>query len=193
MRNLRAGAGADLAELDVVDQAERFRDVGAAFLAHEIGQTFRQFALVGIRKRAIQHVGHDQPEHVVAEKFEALVALGAVARGLERGHMRERGGQQRGIAELVADARLDRRGCRLGRDLGALLLGRGFAAGIRLRTLALCRGIPDDGRFVVHRTNVKMRFQRTAVGQRQNIQAASPSAMEKKIIWARPTIFSNGT
>ena len=49
------------------------------------------------------------------------------------------------------------------------------------------------GRFVVHRTNVKMRFQRTAVGQRQNIQACSPSAMEKKIIWARPTIFSNGT
>jgi hypothetical protein len=38
-----------------------------------------------------------------------------------------------------------------------------------------------------------MRFQRTAVGQRQNIQACSPSAIEKKIIWARPTIFSNGT
>ena len=31
-----------------------------------------------------------------------------------------------------------------------------------------------------------MQFQRTAVGQRQNIQACSPSAMEKKIIWARP-------
>ena len=49
------------------------------------------------------------------------------------------------------------------------------------------------GRFVVHRTIEKRRFQRTAVGQRQNIQACSPSAMEKKIICARPTIFSNGT
>src|SRR5882724_2804076 len=126
-----AGAGADLAKLDVIDQAERFRDVGAALLAHEIGKTFRQFALVGVRERAIQHVGHDQPEHMVAEKFEALVALGAVARRLERRHMGERGRQQRGIAELVADACFDLGRRRFGRDLAALLLGRGFAAGIR--------------------------------------------------------------
>ena len=49
------------------------------------------------------------------------------------------------------------------------------------------------GRIVFHRTIVKSRFQRTAHGQRQNIQACSPSAMEKKIIWARPIKFSSGT
>ena len=80
MRKPRAGAGADRAELDVVEQSERFGDVGAALLAHEIGQALGQFALVGLRKGAIQHVGDDQPEHMVAEEFQALVAVGAVAR-----------------------------------------------------------------------------------------------------------------
>jgi hypothetical protein len=51
-------------------------------------------------KGAIQHVGHDQPEHVIAEKFEALVAVAALARGFQRGDMRERGGQQRGSENL---------------------------------------------------------------------------------------------
>jgi hypothetical protein len=37
------------------------------------------------------------------------------------------------------------------------------------------------------------RFHRTANGQRQIIQACSPSAIEKKIIWARPMMFSKGT
>ena len=44
-----------------------------------------------------------------------------------------------------------------------------------------------------HRTIVNNRLQRTVQGQRQIIQACSPSAIEKKMIWARPTIFSNGT
>src|SRR4029079_6334488 len=85
----RARAGADLAQLDVVGQTERLCDIGATLLAHAIGEPFGQFALVGVRKRAIQHVGHDQPEHMIAEEFKALVTLGAIARGLERGHMRE--------------------------------------------------------------------------------------------------------
>src|SRR6202045_1408363 len=42
----RTGAGADLAELDVVEQPERLRHVGAALLAHEIGEPLRQFAFV---------------------------------------------------------------------------------------------------------------------------------------------------
>ena len=78
--------------------------------------------------------------------------------------------------------------------LPGFFLARALAAGVWLRTrLAGYRAIVDDGGVVVHRTMENMRFQRTAVGQRQNIQACSPSAMEKKIICARPTMFSNGT
>jgi hypothetical protein len=46
---------------------------------------------------------------VIAEKFETLVAVAALARGLQRGDVGEGGGQQRGIGEFVPDARLDRR------------------------------------------------------------------------------------
>ena len=53
------------------------RNLGAALLAHEIGETARQFALVGVRKRRVQHVGDDEAEHAVAEKFEPLIALAA--------------------------------------------------------------------------------------------------------------------
>src|ERR1700682_1620053 len=70
---------ADRAELDVIEQPERRRHIRAGFLAHEIGETLRQFALVGVREGAIQHVGHDQPEHMIAEKFEALVTVTALA------------------------------------------------------------------------------------------------------------------
>src|SRR5262245_31989008 len=44
-----------------------------------------------------------------------------------------------------------------------------------------------------YRTIVNSRLQRTVHGQRQNCQACSPSATEKKMIWARPTRFSIGT
>src|ERR1700730_7871636 len=189
-----AGAGADGAKLDVVEQPERLCHVGAALLADEIGEPLRQFALIGIRERAIQHVGHDQAEHMVAEEFEALVAVAALARGFQRGDMGKGGGQQSGIGKLVADSRLDRRRRGLGADLAALFLCRRvFRHRVGLRACFAGCGGKDIRRFVVHRTMEKMRFQRTAVGQRQNIQACSPSAIEKKIIWARPTIFSNGT
>src|SRR5690348_5438300 len=81
----RACPRADRAELDVVEQPERFRHIGTAFLAHEIGKPLRQFTFVGPRIGAIQHVGNDKSEHVVAEKLQALVAVGAVAGcGLQR-------------------------------------------------------------------------------------------------------------
>ena len=44
-----------------------------------------------------------------------------------------------------------------------------------------------------HRTIVNSRLQRTDQGQRQTSQARSPSGTEKKMICARPTMFSNGT
>ena len=96
------------AELDAFEQAERLRDVGASLLAHEVGETFRQFAFVGFRESAIEHVGHDQPEHVVAEEFEPLVAVAAVARGFQRGDVGEGGRQQRRVREYMADPRLMR-------------------------------------------------------------------------------------
>src|ERR1700736_174364 len=75
----RAGARADLAKLDVVEQPKRFCHVSAALLAHEIGKPLRQFALVGVRKGAIQHIGDAQPEYVIAQEFETLIAVAALA------------------------------------------------------------------------------------------------------------------
>src|SRR5262249_5351694 len=106
--------------------------------------------------------------------------------------------QQAGIGEFVPDARLDRGGRGLGsrfRRLAALLLGR-LAPAVRFRLVApLACYPPGPGvrGVVAHRTIWKRRFQRTDVGQRQIAQTCSFSAMEKKIIWARPTMFSNGT
>ena len=85
------------------------RHVRAGLLAHEIGEPARHFAFVGLRKGAKQHVGHDQAEHMVAEKFEPLIAAGAVARSGERGNVGERLLEQRGVLEAVADALLEAR------------------------------------------------------------------------------------
>src|SRR5882724_8371768 len=130
-----ARSRADRAKLDVIDQPERLRHIRAALPAHEIGEPLRQFAFIGVGEGAIQHVGHDQPEHMVAEKFHTLVTVATLARGFQRGNMREGRGQQAGIGKFVPDARLDRRSGGLGADLGALLLDcRRFAAGVRLMT-----------------------------------------------------------
>ena len=45
---------------------------------------------------------------MIAEKFQALIAAGAVARALERGNMRERAVEQRGVAETIADPLFER-------------------------------------------------------------------------------------
>ena len=42
-------------------------------------------------------------------------------------------------------------------------------------------------------TIVNSRLQRTDHGQRHTSQARSPSPIEKKMICARPTMFSSGT
>ena len=48
---------------------------------------------------------------MVAEKLEALIAAGAIARPCERGNMRERLLEQRGVLEFVADAILEAGRC----------------------------------------------------------------------------------
>src|SRR5207237_10661612 len=84
--------------------------------------------------------GNDQSEYAVAEKFQALVAIAALANGFQRRDVREGGRQQLWIGKLVADPRLDS-GCggSLGGSLGALLLRHGCAGSIRLSACFACR------------------------------------------------------
>ena len=49
------------------------------------------------------------------------------------------------------------------------------------------------GGLTLHRTMVSNRSQRTDQGHSQTCQARSPSRTEKKMISARPMMFSNGT
>src|ERR1700737_3840713 len=109
-----ARARPDRAKLDIIEQPERLRHVGATLLAHEVGEPLRQFAFVSAREGAVQHVGHDQPEDVVAEEFETLITVTALARGFQGGDVGEGGGQQRGIGKFGPDPRLDCGGGRLG-------------------------------------------------------------------------------
>src|SRR3979409_1467515 len=64
-----------LAKLDIVEQPERVADIGASLHAYEVGEPLRQFAFVGIREGTVEHVGHDKPQHVIAEELETLIAV----------------------------------------------------------------------------------------------------------------------
>src|SRR6516225_9436882 len=120
--------------VDVVEEPERLRHIRATFLAHEVGQALGQLAFIGAWERAIKHVGDDQTKNVVAEKFEALIALAPLARGFQGGDVGEGGGQQGRVGEFVPDTRLQRGGGRLGADPGALFPARcSLAGGIRLK------------------------------------------------------------
>ena len=101
-----AAAGVRLrsTEPDCRAEADRPADIGAGLFAHEIGETTRHFAFIGPCEGAKQHVGNDEAEHVVAEKFEPLVGGGAIARPAQRGNVGERLFEQRGILESVTDA-----------------------------------------------------------------------------------------
>ena len=80
------------------------RDLGAGFLAHQIGKPSRQLALVSLRIGPVQHVGYDKAEHVIAEKFEPLIAAGAIARAFQRGNVGQRAVEQRAVGETITDA-----------------------------------------------------------------------------------------
>ena len=170
-------------------------DLGAGFLAHQIGEPARQLAFVGFGIGAVQHVGNHQAEHVVAEEFEALIAAGAVARALERRNMGQRAFEHCGIGEPIADAIFEsgRGALAAPRLFGELGRGGSAAAGA-------CRAAGGFANFgglgflaATHRTSVNRRFQRTAQGQRHTSQAWASSRIEKKMICARPIRFSNGT
>src|SRR5947209_2099613 len=130
----RPCARAHRAELDVIEKPERLGDLRATLLAHEIGEAFGQLALVRVRKRPVEHVRDDQPENVVAQEFKSLIAVAALARQFQCGHVSEGGHQQSRIAELVPDPRLDSFGGRLCRALAPLLAScHRRALSVRLR------------------------------------------------------------
>ena len=95
------------AELERRAEIHGARHLRAGLLAHQIGEPARQLALVGAREGAIEHVGDDQAEHVVAKEFQALIAGAAIAAG-QGGNVGERAVKQGLVGELVADPLLER-------------------------------------------------------------------------------------
>ena len=188
----RARASAHRSELDGFIQPERLGNIGAGFAAHQIGETLRQLSFVRFRERPIEHVRDDQTQDVIAEELQPLIAV-ASANGLQCRDMSKSGRQQRRIGERVPDPLLDNFCGSLRARPARLFLRRLGLYGAGTRGVVRTRRHFDDCGVAAHRTMEKMRFQRTETGQRQNCQACSPSAMEKKIICARPIRFSDGT
>ena len=195
-----AGIGFGRTEPDRRAEIDGARDLRAGFLAHQIGEPARQLALVGPRVGAKQHVGNHQAEHVIAEKLHALIGVGAVARALERGNVREPAIEQRGVVEFVADPLLERTVAAAAAAAGSFLpVGRlrprPAPARRSASAVAAAPALADGFGFALaaHRTRVNSRFQRTVHGQRQTSQACAPSRIEKKMICALPMMFSYGT
>src|SRR3954453_4384383 len=155
----RTGAGAHSTEFYVIDQPKRLRDIGATLAAHQIGKPLRQLTFVRFRKRAVEHVRHDQTENVITQELETLITVAALTSGFKRRDVGEGGHQELGIGKFVSNPRLDRgNGC-LRADLGSLLPAfGGHATALRRWTCVVgrrrCLGIR---RFVVHRTMLNMR------------------------------------
>src|SRR5690606_24797492 len=138
-------------------------DFGAALIADKAGQPPRQFSLAGPGECNGQHVGDDEAEDAVAEEFEALIAGFRPKACLDDGAlMGERFFKKAAVAETVADPGLQ--AVKNGADL----------------------------RQAVRHNTFRTRSKRTDHGHFQNCQAASPSFTEKKMISARPTMFSKG-
>ena len=173
------------------------RNVRAGLAPHQVGEPARQLALVGLGIGAEQHVGDGKPEHVVAEKLKPLIAAAAPVLAHQGRDMREPAFQQRGLGKSVPDPLLERsRGLAptlaAGRSFARRLPRRAFAAVAFFRLMRRRRSSGNFG-LAAHRTIVNNRLQRTDQGQRHTSRARSPSATEKKMIWARPMMFSNGT
>ena len=63
-----------------------------------------------LRKSAVQHVGDDEAEHVIAEKFQPLIAGRAIA-ARQRGNVRERAFEQVLVGKFIADPALRAPSC----------------------------------------------------------------------------------
>ena len=78
----------------------------AGLVADQRGQPAGQFALRRGRKKVDQHLGDDQPQHAVAEKFEPLIGR---ATGFHGAGMGQRGLEQAAVGESMAEALFKRR------------------------------------------------------------------------------------
>ena len=114
--------------------------------------------------------------------------------------MGERLLQKRGVPEAISnalfefgsrDAAAPRVLCQGRRSSGCRRSDRPAVPAAATQIASMEAALP--GSLAAHRTIVNSRLQRTDHGHRQIIHAWSPSMIEKKMIWARPTIFSNGT
>ena len=116
----------------------------------QIGEPPRQFALVGLGKGAKQHVGDDQPEHVVAQELEPLIAVGAAAAG-DRRDVGERAVEQIAVLEAVADGLFQRAGRGAARLRATAPRGAaaGFLASARRRRRARSSAAPVSERLAV--------------------------------------------
>src|ERR1700728_4560490 len=200
--NRRPGTGARIAlrraKPDRRAEIDGARDFSARLLAHEIGEPARKLALVRARESTKEHVENDKAEHVIAEELEPLVACRAVARAFERGDVRKRAVEQRGVGESIADAFLEQAVAATATTSRILLAvsrrdrrrsdgGRGVQVAQKRalrRSCNRCGFAP-----AAHLTSENRRCQRTVQGQRHTSRACPPLT-EKKMICALPMMFS---
>src|SRR5262245_1084613 len=130
---------------------------------------------------------------MIAEKFQPLVAAGAIAYPGKRRDMGQRLLHERSIGKAIADPLFDRgRAAAAPSRLGGAS-GRGSG---RIRPGG--RGRRSGARALgswpwAHLTSLKNRSQRAVHGQVHISHACTLPSIEKKMIWARPMMFSNGT
>src|SRR6478609_9595405 len=84
------------------------RDFGACLLAHKISKPARELAFICLWKSAVEHVGDDEPQHMIAKEFQPLVAGGAIS-SRESRNMREGALKQIFVGKFVADRAFKRR------------------------------------------------------------------------------------
>ena len=112
-----------LAEADVAREVERAADLGAGLARHQRIVAAAHLALGLAREPLVEPAGDDQAEHAIAEEFEPLIGVAAVAavgqRALEQlgfaGLAAERFARRKAASSLMDDSR-----CRCGRSRSAL-------------------------------------------------------------------------
>ena len=144
--------------------------LGESLAPHQLGVTHGERAFRLVREAGQQKVGHDQAEHPIAEKLQALVAVVPRAPTLGGARMGERPNQQLGPCEAMTQA-----------------LGQ--------RVRVLCRppgprAVPRRGRYSMPS---KMRLNRIAPGHFHTSNKPALSSCEKNRNSARPIRFRNGT
>ena len=93
-----------LGQAQVALEPELAGHLGEGLAAHQIGVAHGERAFRLARKAGQQKVGHDQAEHPVAEKLQALVAVVPRAPMLRGARMGERPNQQLGPCEAMTQA-----------------------------------------------------------------------------------------